>query len=65
MSKKATCDEGDRDWIKALGTARIEFWACPIEGHSFGGPLRETVRWVEGVARCLEPGCGRTSADPT
>lgn len=44
--------------------ARVVFWMCPVEGHGEGPPLRETVRWIDGVAHCMEPGCGRTSAIP-
>lgn len=47
-----------------LGNARVQFWMCPVAGHGEGPPLRETVRWIGDVAHCMEPGCGRTSADP-
>ncbi len=29
--------------LEAIGNLPIQFWACPIEGHSFGGGLRQTV----------------------
>lgn len=45
--------------------APIRFWRCPINEHrnrrgSKGRPVQE-VEWVDGVATCLFPGCGRTS----
>lgn len=46
--------------------ARIKFWICPIDHPKRNGPNGfplQTVEWVGDVARCLEPGCGRTSAD--
>ncbi len=53
--------------MKALGNVRIQFWICPVEGHSdrrgTNGELVGTVDWVGDVAHCTFPGCGRTSAD--
>lgn len=54
--------------LEAIGNARIRFWACPVEGHSFrhngdGSPL-PTVEWDGDVAYCLARGCGRMSDDP-
>jgi hypothetical protein len=48
-----------------LASAKIQFWMCPIEEHAhrYPEPIRETVRWIDNVAHCMEPGCGRTSAD--
>lgn len=54
-----------KDWPEELLNARIRFWTCP-DGHSErapDAPLRQTVEWRGDVAYCLEPGCGRTSAD--
>lgn len=50
-----------------LGEVRVQFWACPVEGHSDrkdakGWPV-VTVEWEGDVARCTANGCGRTSAD--
>lgn len=42
-----------------LPDAPVRFWICPIEHPR--EPLREQVRWVDGKAYCLEPGCGRSS----
>jgi hypothetical protein len=52
-----------------LINARFEFWCCPVEMHSESrtnreGALVQTVEWVDDVAHCLFPGCGRNSADP-
>lgn len=51
----------------ARAGGRVQFWICPIKGHSdatakpgWRGP---TVEWVDGVATCLFPGCFRTSTD--
>ena len=51
---------------EGLGKLPIQFWVCPVPGHSQhreDAPLRQTVEWRAGVAHCLEPGCGRSSAD--
>ena len=53
--------------LAELGDVQVEFWACPVEGHSDrsgsdGGPV-ETVRWEGDAARCTAEGCGRTSVD--
>jgi hypothetical protein len=62
------------DWVIALGKMQIGFWLCPA-GHSdtVGLTTEEraahrarnsgTVEWRDGIARCLHPDCGRTSAD--
>ena len=55
------------DWATSpeFRDLQVKFWGCP-EGHSFRGlydPPSETVRWIKGVAHCMKPGCGRTSAD--
>lgn len=45
----------------------LRFWTCPIRGHSDGSRRTEaapTVEWRNGVAHCLAPNCGRTSANP-
>lgn len=49
----------------AAGKIRLQFWACPVDGHSDSDwqHPRETVRWDGDVARCTWPGCGRTSRD--
>lgn len=48
-----------------LRDVRVRIWFCPDRAHAHPAqPLRPTVRWVGDVAHCLEPGCGRTSADP-
>ncbi len=62
-----TTDDNLRELQEALGDATFRFWTCPITGHSGrrdgkGGPVVE-VEWVDGVAHCLFPGCGRTSTD--
>lgn len=44
------------------GRTTLRFWVCPIREHG-GGELRETVRWIDRVAHCTWPGCGRTSSD--
>ena len=51
---------------EVLTSAPVRFWICPIEAHhhDYPEPPRETVRWIDGVAHCMEPDCGRTSADP-
>jgi hypothetical protein len=46
----------------AEGRVTLRFWVCPIREHG-GGELRETVRWIDRVAHCTWPGCGRTSVD--
>ncbi|AUI56804.1 hypothetical protein [Amycolatopsis sp. BJA-103] len=43
-----------------VANARVSFWMCPDEEHRDKG----IVEWRGDVAHCLEPGCGRTSADP-
>lgn len=52
----------------ALAGIPIRFWACPVPGHSDrrgpDGELVGTVEWVDGVALCTAPGCGRASNDP-
>lgn len=55
------------DLDDALSGVKVRFWLCPVVGHrdrrdSKGYPVEE-VEWVDGVASCLFPGCGRTSAD--
>ena len=40
---------------------RVRFWVCPVPGHKDRAGL-PTVRWVDDVAYCLTPGCGRCSA---
>ncbi len=52
--------------LDLLGDQSVRFWMCARDGHgsSFGGPPRETVRWINGVAHCTTPDCGRTSRDP-
>lgn len=49
--------------LELLGDVRVRFWACLIPGHDKNGGY-PTVRWAGGVARCLTPGCIRTSNDP-
>lgn len=67
----AGSSDGDlmAEFIAALDAsgARLQFWTCPIRGHSRGtwtDQLVQTVAWDGDVARCLAPDCGRTSADP-
>ncbi len=50
--------------MELLDNATTQFWKCPIDGHTFGGELRQTVEWVDGVATCLFPGCLRRSDVP-
>lgn len=52
---------------EAFLNARIRFWTCPV---NHPGPwrlseVRQTVEWRGDVAHCLEPGCGKTSAEET
>jgi hypothetical protein len=58
----------DADLRETLGRMRCQFWACPVDGHSWGTwagrELVQTVKWRGDLAYCLAPGCGRTSADP-
>jgi hypothetical protein len=52
------------DWWEALKDVKVVFWVCP-DGHSehtHRDAPRETVRWIDGVAHCMTPGCRRTSA---
>lgn len=59
--------DDDLDELLALiGDLPIQFWTCPVEGHSEGTwrtELVQTVEWRGNVAHCLAPNCGRTSAD--
>ena len=52
--------------LELIGDQPVRFWMCAKDGHgsSRGGPWRETVRWIDGIAYCTTPGCGRTSLDP-
>jgi len=62
-----------RDWFGEFLDAidksqvRVMLWFCPKDDHSFRKELHDqpipTVEWVDGVAYCLEPGCGRKSTD--
>jgi len=57
-----------REGLRRLGNVRVQFWVCPVRGHSNSrtwpdGPA-QTVEWRKGIAYCLKPGCWRTSADP-
>jgi hypothetical protein len=52
------------DWWEGLNNVKVVFWICP-DGHSersYKDPPRETVRWIDGIAHCMTPGCTRTSA---
>jgi hypothetical protein len=56
------------DFWEALGKVYFVIWFCPDrEDHECkreqNAPLRPTVEWVDGVGRCLEPGCGNKSTD--
>ncbi len=56
------------DFWEALGSARFVAWFCPDsekhdERYGKNPPLRRTVEWIDGVAHCLEPGCGKKSTD--
>lgn len=55
------------DWWDAFKDANVNvvFWICPDghSEHSYKDPPRETVRWIDGVAHCMTPGCTRTSAE--
>jgi hypothetical protein len=57
----------DGELRKEIGRLRVQFWLCPIRGHSEGtwapGELVTTVEWRRNIAYCLTPGCARTSAD--
>lgn len=44
---------------------RVQFWVCPNVKHRNPTTRRETVRWMDDVAHCMEPGCFRTSANTT
>lgn len=47
-----------------MGKMRVVFWVCPVDGHSDSKtPIMTTVEWIDGIAHCMTPGCGRTSAD--
>lgn len=51
------------DLLEALDGVMVRLWFCPDQaGHNPEGELRPTVEWRDGVAHCLEPDCGRTSA---
>jgi hypothetical protein len=54
--------------LEAIGNARVRFWQCPVQGHRDRRDSKDwlvvEVEWVDGVATCLFPGCGRTSTDP-
>ena len=56
------------DWPEEFLNARVQFWMCPVDHEvrkgTNGFPL-QTVEWRGDVAHCLEPGCGKTSADET
>jgi hypothetical protein len=69
MGDRSVLDELFRAISEDLAAGRIsvKFWLCPA-GHSdrrAGEPFPDglTVVWDGDVARCTEPGCGRTSAD--
>lgn len=52
-----------------LVNARVALWGCQVEAHREGATSTRTapvptVEWIDGVAHCLFPGCGRSSADP-
>jgi hypothetical protein len=53
------------EFLAELGDAHVRFWVCPISGHSEGtwrtDRMTPTVEWNGNVARCLAPGCARTS----
>lgn len=60
------------DWFEGFLAAldeanvRIQFWICPVIGHSEGAwrtELVATVEWRGDVAYCLAPDCNRTSTD--
>lgn len=58
--------EPAEEWPDELLNARIKFWQCP-DRHpdrkdDKGYPVR-SVEWRGDVAYCLEPGCGKTSAE--
>jgi hypothetical protein len=59
-----TDDLSFEEMLDVIGEAQVRFWVCPIDGHSTGGPLRQTVEWVDDVACCLFPGCLRRSDEP-
>ncbi len=53
---------------EALGKARFVIWFCPDrreheKKYPRNAPLRGTVEWIDGVAHCLEPDCGKKSTD--
>lgn len=52
--------------LELIGDRPVLFWMCLKDGHDvpLGGQPRETVRWIDNVAHCMTPGCGRTSLDP-
>jgi hypothetical protein len=58
-----------KDFLAVMDGADIQmrFWVCP-DGHSDGAwagiSPAVTVAWDGDVARCLAPGCGRTSSGP-
>lgn len=64
----ASEQEEYEDMWEVLGKARFVIWFCPDRReherkHGANAPLRQTVEWVDGVAHCLEPGCGNKSTD--
>lgn len=53
--------------LALVGQSTVVFWACP-DGHfdTVAHPHRRntvTVEWVDGIALCTQPGCGKTSTD--
>jgi hypothetical protein len=57
-------DDSERHEIES--TVKVVFWVCPDghSEHSYKDQPRETVRWFDGVAHCMTPGCLRTSIGP-
>lgn len=53
------------EWPEELLNARVQFWLCPVDHETrfHGGFPFQTVEWRGDVAYCLEPGCGKTSAE--
>lgn len=53
------------DLMEAFADVRIDFWTCPVPGHSdrrgYHGEPVVTVEWDGDVARCTAPDCGRTN----
>jgi hypothetical protein len=60
-------DDPESMW-EVLGRMKFVIWFCPdrrehARNRDDNIPQGPTVEWRDGVAYCLEPGCGNTSID--